>query len=61
MAAVSVQDLSFTYAGADAPALKNISFRLEAGEFGLLFGRSGCGKSTLLRCLMPEIAPAGGS
>ena len=59
MAAVSVENLSFTYAGAAAPALKRVSFRLEAGEFGLLFGRSGCGKSTLLRCLMPEIAPVG--
>jgi NitT/TauT family transport system ATP-binding protein len=33
------------------PALKNINFEIEEGEFFCLLGPSGCGKSTLLRCI----------
>lgn len=53
------KDLIFTYAGAEAPALHNINFSVDEGDFVLLYGASGSGKTTLLRLLKQEIAPAG--
>ena len=59
MEKLAVKNLTFTYAGADSPALQDISLRLGAGEFTLLTGRTGCGKSTLLRLIKRELAPRG--
>lgn len=59
MAIITVENLSFTYSEAPTPALKNINFTVEAGEFVVIMGSSGCGKSTLLRQLKREIAPHG--
>jgi phosphonate transport system ATP-binding protein len=41
-------------------ALKNISFRVEQGEFLIIIGLSGSGKSTLLRCINRLIEPTEG-
>lgn len=59
MALITVQNLTFFYPEQSAPALENVSFSLEAGEFLVLCGPSGCGKSTLLRQLKPALAPHG--
>ena len=59
MALVSVENLSFTYAGASSAALRDVSFAVEAGDFAAISGPTGCGKSTLLRLLKREIAPRG--
>jgi len=59
VAIITVENLSFTYPEAPTPALKNINFTVEAGEFVVIMGSSGCGKSTLLRQLKREIAPHG--
>lgn len=59
MASVSVEDYSFWYPQTDTPALREVSFSLEEGEWGLLAGPTGSGKTTLLRSLKPEVAPAG--
>ncbi len=49
---IAVEGLGFTYPGATAPTLSDLSFRIETGEvFGLL-GQSGAGKSTTQRILM---------
>jgi len=40
--------VTYRYPGAETPALDDVSFELEAGEFCLLAGLSGHGKSTLL-------------
>ena len=59
MEMLKVDSLSFTYAGEKEPALREVSFNLEAGEFALITGETGCGKSTLLRLLKRELAPRG--
>lgn len=51
MALATVRDLSFTYGGAERPALSGVSLDIEPGEIVLLTGRSGCGKTTLIRAL----------
>lgn len=48
---IEVQGLSFTYPGATAPVLYDISFTAEAGQTVAFVGRSGSGKSTLLSLL----------
>lgn len=58
-AAIDIEGLGFTYAGADAPVLDGCDWRVPAGAFALLVGGTGSGKSTLLSLLKPEIAPAG--
>ena len=40
--------VSFSYAGADAPALRDVSFEVAEGELCVVIGRTGVGKSTLL-------------
>ena len=58
-AALSISHLSFAYAGAVEPVLRDVSLELPAGAFALLVGGTGSGKSTLLSLIKPEIAPAG--
>ena len=51
MAAVTVDEVTFTYHGADTPALARVSFAQSAGEMIGVMGASGAGKSTLAKCL----------
>lgn len=48
-AALSIEAMSYRYAGAARSSLDGISLTVEAGEFVLLAGRSGSGKTSLLR------------
>lgn len=59
MELLKVENLSFTYPGQEKPALQNVSFSLNSGEFAVLCGESGCGKTSLLRLLKRELAPHG--
>ena len=59
MALLDVRHLTFTYPGETRPAVQDVSFSLDAGDFAVLCGATGSGKSTLLRCLKREIAPKG--
>ena len=44
---VAVKDVTFTYEGAEKPALDNVSFNIPKGKTVALVGRSGSGKSTI--------------
>ena len=46
---LALQDLSYRYAGGEAPAVSGLNLQVEAGELVLVTGPTGCGKSTLLR------------
>jgi len=45
---VEFHNVTFSYPGAEAPALEGISFRSGPGETTAIIGSTGCGKSTLL-------------
>lgn len=53
--------VTFTYPGADAPALRDVSFRVAAGRTVALVGRTGSGKSTVLALLPRLFDPAPGT
>ena len=59
MAQIEIKNLTFKYAMADSPCLKNVSLNIENGEFVVVCGKSGCGKTTLLRCLKSVLTPNG--
>jgi energy-coupling factor transporter ATP-binding protein EcfA2 len=46
---LELERVTYTYAGAAAPSLRDVSLRVEEGEMVVLAGRSAGGKSTLLR------------
>ena len=57
---IELNDVSKVYERGSR-ALKNVSLRIEDGEFVFIMGRSGAVKSTLLRLLMKETEPTSGT
>ncbi|OXM66673.1 MULTISPECIES: ABC transporter ATP-binding protein [Amycolatopsis] len=55
--AVEFQGVEFRYPGADAPVLRDIAFRAEAGKTTAIIGSTGAGKTTLLS-LVPRLFDA---
>lgn len=49
---IEFKDVSFTYPDTGIQAIKNISFKVEPGQFIAIIGRTGCGKSTIANLLM---------
>ncbi len=49
--AIRLDQVSFTYADAATPALREVSLRVRPGEMIVIIGASGAGKSTLVKCL----------
>ncbi len=57
---LAVTDVSFTYTGAEKPALENITFSVKPGEKIALVGHNGSGKTTLVKLLLRLYEPTGG-
>ena len=59
MALLALDQVTFTYSGAEAPAIDGVTLAFPPGSYTLIAGLSGCGKTTLLRALKTPLAPAG--
>lgn len=58
--AVELENVSFTYPGADRPALSDLTISLRPGERIALVGENGAGKTTLVKLLMGLYRPTSG-
>ena len=59
--AIVLDQLSFTYPGAEQPVLTDISLQIPAGKMVAFVGRSGAGKTSLMHLLCRFYAPSAGS
>ncbi|MFM8677395.1 MAG: ATP-binding cassette domain-containing protein, partial [Burkholderiaceae bacterium] len=64
--AVEFSGVTCTFASRDNPeqrytAVRDVSFRIEAGEFVSMVGPTGCGKSTLLNVAGGLLEPSTGN
>jgi ABC-type transport system involved in cytochrome bd biosynthesis fused ATPase/permease subunit len=57
---IEFRDVTFSYPGADSPALKNLSMRLEPNETVALIGKSGSGKTTVTNLMLRTLDPQSG-
>ena len=58
---IQCTDIFYTYPDNSFPALKGISFSVNAGERVAVMGANGSGKTTLIRCINGLIRPDSGS
>jgi ATP-binding cassette, subfamily B, bacterial len=58
---VEALEVTFTYPGAEQPALRDLSMHIEPGEVVALVGANGSGKTTLARLLAGLYAPDRGT
>ncbi len=59
-AGIEFQGVEFTYPGAEAPVLRDISFSSYPGEVTAIIGSTGCGKSTLVHLIPRFYDPTDG-
>src|SRR5215467_12947602 len=57
---IEFQHVSFSYPGSDSYAVRNVSFRIHAGETIAIVGRNGAGKTTLIKLLCRLYDPTEG-
>jgi zinc transport system ATP-binding protein len=60
VAAIAFDRVSHTYEGSPAPTLREITFRVEAGERLGILGPNGAGKTTLVRIALGLLTPSNG-
>ena len=60
-AIIEARNVSFTYEGAPAPAVKDVSLTVMEGEFLAILGRNGSGKSTFAKLLNALELPSEGT
>ena len=60
MGAVSAEDISWTPTGAERPALRGVSLKIEAGAALAIIGANAAGKSTLARVIAGATCPDSG-
>jgi fluoroquinolone transport system ATP-binding protein len=58
---IEVEELTFTYPGAEAPTVRGVSFEVGPGEIVGLLGPSGAGKSTIQKVLIKLLPMQQGS
>jgi ATP-binding cassette, subfamily B, bacterial PglK len=58
---IELRDVSFSYPDADHPALRKVSFHVQAGTQVALMGPSGAGKSTIADLLCSVLTPTSGT
>ncbi len=57
---IEFRNVGFTYEGGDKPVLKNLNFKIEAGEKIALVGNNGAGKTTIVKLLCGLYPPTEG-
>ncbi|MBR6326802.1 MAG: cell division ATP-binding protein FtsE [Lachnospiraceae bacterium] len=57
---ICMNNVSMNYPEAGAPAIDDITLRIDPGEFVFIVGDSGSGKSTMIRLLLRELLPTSG-
>jgi len=61
MGDIEFRDVSFSYPGMEDSALKNVSFKIKAGEHVVVLGRMGSGKTTLQKLILGLYQPTSGA
>lgn len=58
---IEFKNVSFNYPGQEQPVLRNVSFKIQAGERAAFIGRVGSGKSTIQRLILGLYRPSEGA
>lgn len=58
---IELRDVTFTYPGAQTPAVDRVSLQIPAGSHVAFVGSSGAGKSTMVDLLLGLLEPTGGT
>lgn len=58
---INVENVKYSYDGAETPALKGIGFKISKGDFVAIVGHNGSGKSTVAKLLNALLIPDEGS